>query len=111
MPEAVICFLESDSFEDAIRNAISLGGDTDTLAAIPDSIAEGFYSIPDDISQKTMSLIDDDLQGVVVEFYQKYMNTRLEQVEHVPASAKVEIEVHKYYTTPKKRSWFSMLFG
>ena len=46
VPEAIIAFLESKNFEDAVRNAISLGGDTDTQAAIAGSIAEAFYGIP-----------------------------------------------------------------
>lgn len=46
VPESIIAFLESDGFEDAIRNAVSLGGDTDTLAAITGSIAEAFYGLP-----------------------------------------------------------------
>lgn len=49
VPEALVCFLDSTDFEDAIRNAISLGADTDTQAAIAGSIAEPFYGIPDDI--------------------------------------------------------------
>lgn len=49
VPYAVQAFLESESFEDAIRNAISVGGDSDTLAAITGSIAEAFYGIPDDL--------------------------------------------------------------
>ena len=47
VPEAIIAFLESENFEDAIRNAVSLGGDADTLAAITGSIAEAFYEIPE----------------------------------------------------------------
>lgn len=43
VPEAIICFLESADFEDAIRNAISIGGDSDTLAYITGSIAEAYY--------------------------------------------------------------------
>lgn len=45
VPESIICFLESDSYEDAIRNAISLGGDADTMACIAGSIAQAFYSV------------------------------------------------------------------
>lgn len=45
VPEAIIAFLESENFEDAVRNAVSLGGDTDTLAAITGSIAEAFYDM------------------------------------------------------------------
>lgn len=50
VPEAIIAFLESESFEDAIRNAVSLGGDSDTLACITGGIAQAFYrEIPDEI--------------------------------------------------------------
>ena len=52
VPQAIIAFLESTDFEDAIRNAISLGGDSDTLAAITGSIAEAAYGIPDWIKEK-----------------------------------------------------------
>ncbi len=49
VPEAIIAFLESTGLEDAIRTAVSLGGDTDTQAAIAGSIAEAFYGVPDDL--------------------------------------------------------------
>ena len=49
VPQAIEAFLESDSFEDAIRTAVSVGGDSDTIAAITGSIAEAFYGIPEDI--------------------------------------------------------------
>ena len=64
VPEAIIAFLESDSFEDAIRNAISLGGDSDTLAAITGSIAEAAYGVPEDIRDKALSYLDEPLQDV-----------------------------------------------
>lgn len=54
VPQAIIAFLESDSFESAIRLAISLGGDSDTLAAIAGSIAEAFYPVPESM-KKTMA--------------------------------------------------------
>lgn len=47
VPEAITCALESDGFEDAIRNAVSLGGDADTLAAIAGAIAEALHTVPD----------------------------------------------------------------
>lgn len=61
VPEAIIAFLESTDFEDAIRNAISLGGDSDTLAAITGSIAEAAYGIPDWIRDKALSYLDESL--------------------------------------------------
>ena len=65
VPQAMIAFLESTDFEDAIRNAISLGGDSDTLAAITGSIAEAAYGIPDDIREKTLSYLDEPLKAVL----------------------------------------------
>ena len=55
VPEAMTCALESDSFEDAVRNAISLGGDADTLAAIAGPIAEALHGIPDDFRERAES--------------------------------------------------------
>lgn len=65
VPEAIIAFLESTDFEDAIRNAISIGGDSDTLAAITGSIAEAAYGIPDWIKEKAYSYLDDPLRDVL----------------------------------------------
>lgn len=65
VPQAIIAFLESRDFEDAIRNAISLGGDSDTLAAITGSIAEAAYGIPQWIEDKAMSYLDAPLMDVV----------------------------------------------
>ena len=69
VPEAIIAFLESTDFEDAIRNAISLGGDSDTLACITGGIAEAFYGgVPKDIAEKALSYLDPDMREVVEEF-------------------------------------------
>ena len=65
VPQAIIAFLESRDFEDAIRNAISLGGDSDTLAAITGSIAEAAYGVPDWIEEKALSYLDAPLLDVV----------------------------------------------
>jgi ADP-ribosylglycohydrolase len=64
VPQAIIAFLESTDFEAAIRNAISLGGDSDTLAAITGSIAEAAYGIPNDIADKALSCLDAPLRDV-----------------------------------------------
>lgn len=65
VPQAILAFLESTDFEDAIRNAISLGGDSDTLAAITGSIAEAAYGIPDSIKEKAYSHLDEPLRDVL----------------------------------------------
>ena len=65
VPQAIVAFLESTDFEDAIRNAISLGGDSDTLAAITGSIAEAAYGIPDWIKDKAYTYLDEPLKDVL----------------------------------------------
>jgi ADP-ribosylglycohydrolase len=69
VPEAIIAFLESSDFEDAVRNAISLGGDSDTLACISGSIAEAHYGgVPATIAEKLWGYLDDRLAGVARRF-------------------------------------------
>ena len=70
LPPALVSFLESENFEDAIRNAISIGGDSDTLAAITGSIAEAAYGIPEDIKEKAISYLDNEIK----ELYNKWVN-------------------------------------
>lgn len=73
VPEAIRCYLEAQDFEDAIRNAISIGGDSDTLAAITGSIAEGTFGVPDDIAQHTISRLDEPLIAALTRFTEKYI--------------------------------------
>lgn len=73
VPEAIISFLESTDFEDAIRNAISLGGDADTLAAITGSIAEAYYDdIPGNLLAASFDLLDVEIIEIIEEFLEKY---------------------------------------
>ena len=71
VPEAIIAFLEAEDFEDAIRNAVSLGGDTDTLAAITGSIAEAFWGIPEQLKQECWGRIDNNIRRVLEKFESK----------------------------------------
>ena len=72
VPQAIEAFLESTSYEDAVRNAISIGGDSDTIAAIAGGIAEAFFGIPDEIVESGKSYLDDNLLGIVNDFYKIY---------------------------------------
>ena len=65
IPQALEAFFESTSFEDAIRNAISIGGDSDTIAAITGGVAEAYYGIPDDIQKKTKGYLDNHLLEIL----------------------------------------------
>ena len=73
VPEAITCVLEADGYEDAVRNAVSLGGDADTQACIAGAIAEGFWGVPEEIRYLAMSYLDDRLIGVVNRFLERYM--------------------------------------
>ncbi|MDR0197785.1 MAG: ADP-ribosylglycohydrolase family protein [Oscillospiraceae bacterium] len=68
VPQAIECFLESTSFEDAIRTAVSLGGDSDTIAAITGAIAEAYYGVPDDIKEKALGYLDKELLAIYEEW-------------------------------------------
>lgn len=70
VPEAIIAFLESRSFEEAVRNAVWLGGDSDTQAAIAGSIAEAFYGgVPQELREAALARLDDRLRGDVTAWY------------------------------------------
>lgn len=72
-PEAIIAFLDSASYEDAIRNAISLGGDSDTLACITGGIAEAFYGdVPSEIRTKVRECLSPELREITDKFSKKY---------------------------------------
>ena len=76
VPQAITAFLESEDFEDAIRNAISLGGDSDTLACITGGIAQAFYGgVPEFITQKVMEILDEDLRKITLKFLELYCKT------------------------------------
>ena len=70
VPEAIIAFLESTGFEDALRNAVSLGGDSDTLACITGGIAEAFYGMPPELQQETLKRLPEEMQAAYELFRQ-----------------------------------------
>ena len=70
VPEAIIAFLESNSFEDALRNAVSLGGDSDTLACITGGIAEAFYGMPSELQQETLKRLPEEMRAAYELFRQ-----------------------------------------
>ena len=80
VPEAITCAFESVSFEDAIRNAISIGGDSDTIAAISGSIAEAMYGVSDEITSSAIGFLPDDMLGVVEKFNQTIGKTKTEDL-------------------------------
>ena len=75
LPKALVSFFEGDSFEDVIRNAISLGGDTDTIAAIAGAMAEGMYGVPEELKLECLNRLPDEMKYVLDDFYDKCVPT------------------------------------
>lgn len=73
VPQAFQAFFESTDFEDTIRNAISIGGDSDTVAAISGSIAEAYYGIDEDIKETALSYLDNYLLEIASDFTNKFI--------------------------------------
>ncbi len=71
VPQALTCVLEAESFEDAIRNAISIGGDSDTIGAIVGGIAESMFGIPDDIAERGWAYLPQEMREVLTGLYAK----------------------------------------
>lgn len=72
VPQAIKCFLEANSFEDAIRTAVSLGGDSDTVAAITGSIAGVYWGVPYNMKKNAQEIIGPEMTKVVERFIDKY---------------------------------------
>lgn len=72
VPQAIQAFLESSDFEDAIRLAVSIGGDSDTIAAITGGIAEAYYGVPDQFRAKAVKYLPEDLNDILTEFEMTY---------------------------------------
>ena len=70
VPQAIVCFLEADNYEDTIRNAVSLGGDGDTLCAMAGAIAEAYFGIPQELEEEVFNYIDEDLSEYYFEYSQ-----------------------------------------
>lgn len=98
VPEAIIAFLEATDFEDAIRNAVSLGGDTDTLGAITGSIAEAYYGIPEWLMTECRKRINKDMRVVLDD-----LNDALSNQDDFPYSNKmIEDAIDQYYVQNNK---------
>ena len=72
VPQALEAFFESESFEDAIRSAVSIGGDSDTIAAITGGVAEAFYGVPQELRDMALAYLDDTQMEILIAFSEKY---------------------------------------
>ena len=71
VPQAIRCFLDGDNFEDVIRTAVSIGGDSDTIACMAGSIAEAYYEIPEDLEIAALTYLDNDLKLIITQFNER----------------------------------------
>jgi len=105
VPQAIEAFLESESFEDAIRNAVSIGGDSDTVAAMTGSIAEAFYGgVPAEIKAKALSYLTDELRACCDIFVTE--GDTQPGIEQVMGEFLVNI-LHSFASAAANRGWLS----
>ena len=74
VPQAIVAFLDGEDYEDSIRNAISIGGDSDTIGCITGSIAEAYFGVPADLRNSAMNYLPEELQSIISEFENKFGN-------------------------------------
>lgn len=81
VPQAIYCFLASNSFEDTIRKTIAIGGDVDTTAAISGSIAGAYYDIPQDILTQARRFISPEYEAILKKFSKTYLEKHNENIK------------------------------
>lgn len=72
VPEAITCALEATSFEDAVRNAVSIGGDSDTIGCIAGAVAEALFPIPEELRKRALTFLNAPLGKLLAEFVAKH---------------------------------------
>ena len=78
VPQALEAFFESTSFEDAIRNAVSIGGDSDTIAAIAGSVAEAYWGVPKELAAKAETYLEPEMAEVLKKFQLRHYGNILD---------------------------------
>lgn len=81
VPQAFACFLAGSTFEEVIRLAISIGGDSDTIGAIAGSLAEAYYGVPQAIEEKAWRFLPSEMQAVITAFRSRYAITKDELIK------------------------------
>lgn len=111
LPKALRSFWDGDSYEDVVRNAVSLGGDTDTLAAIAGAMAEAFYEIPISIMLEGKTFIPEDMQVVLDRFDMIIDKNRREDTDEEPYENNkyIKMAVELFYKTREKEEYSKLL--
>lgn len=97
VPQAIMCFLEAENFEDTIRNAVSVGGDSDTIACIAGSIAEAYYGVPDEMIKKAKTYLPKCFADVISQYYTQVIEISKQKTGVVAENFLCDIDysVHK----------------
>lgn len=103
VPEALTCALEATDFEDAIRNAVSLGGDSDTLASIAGGVAEALYGIPQDIVKRAWTFIPPEMRELIQKMYESGRGRDVE-VDRYRALREIFKHAHEFRTDDETKS-------
>lgn len=111
VPEAIIAFLESEDYEDTVRNAVSLGGDADTLAAIAGSIAEAYYDMSAILRAECRNRVSSDVLDVIELFDETIGRVPLdaEENEALSGNAAIETAINQLYEQDDKESLLFLL--
>jgi ADP-ribosyl-[dinitrogen reductase] hydrolase len=108
-PRAIICALEASSWEEAVSNAIAVGGDTDTLACMAGGIAEARFGMPPAHAQKALSYLSEDMVEVLAAVYEQAGRAKPWEAEEQVALK--HDEVAQVPTRHRILAWFQQLFA
>lgn len=109
LPKALVSFFEGESYEDVVRNAVSLGGDTDTLAAIAGAMAEAFYGIPVFILSQGESYLTEDMIQVLQDFDVALGRVEREEDDMYADNVYIKMAVDQIYKTGEQEAYAVLL--
>ena len=109
MPEAFECFLESESYEDCIRNVMSIGGDTDTLGAIAGAIAEAYWGLPIGILIDAKEFIPNDIEAVVERFHGIVFPSDPDKENAYENNKYIKMAIERFYKTKNQEDLIVLL--
>lgn len=109
LPKALTAFFEGSSYEDVIRNAVSLGGDTDTIAAIAGAMAEAMYGIPVMIFADGKTFIPEDMQQVLTDFENALGTRPQESADRYEHNEYIKMAVAQIYETNAENAYYTLL--
>ena len=110
LPKALRSFFDGESYEDVVRNAVSLGGDTDTLAAIAGAMAEAFFGMPDELKEETRNRVKEDMVEVLDRFDERMEESRPSfRNGFLEGNEIIEVAVDRYNEDDSKENLVAVL--